>query len=215
MSQCFWAGVKSSLPDLKGMLVGYTLSLVFPIVAAYGLVKGIVGAGQFLGSYGAALMTGNTPCADYMSGQLLVGSTTLLVTALLGEFMASGSPLRGMSKFGGIMSAETTAGGGTLYTSVGGINSADVAAAINNAMYTEGEINVLSGVHGFIDGTMEAAAEFFQSDVAGFGDLPGVTVHDMTTLSPAQIESMVNGSGTTIAAFCDSAACIAQILGGK
>src|SRR5262249_50134487 len=115
---------------------------------------------------------------------------------------------RGMSSFGGIMSAETNAAGGTVYTSVGGIGQSDVATAVNSAMYNGGEINILSGVHGAADGTMIPAPEFFQSDLAKFGDLPGVTVYDMTTLTPAQVNGMVNGPGTTIGAFCNSGACL-------
>jgi hypothetical protein len=37
---------------------------------------------------------------------------------------------------------------------------------------------------------------------------PGVTVHDMTTFTPAQVNGMVNGPGTTIGAFCNSGACL-------
>ena len=60
------------------------------------------------------------------------------------------------------MSSQTNAAGGTVWTSSGLIGQADVAAALNSAAYTGGDINVLSGVHGFADGTWEAVPGFFK-----------------------------------------------------
>ena len=120
-----------------------------------------------------------------------------------------------MSEAGGIMSLETNAAGGTVWTSVGLIKQDVVAGAVNNAMTAgSSEINILSGVHGYADGTMKAASEFLTADQAAFGSLPGVTVHDMTTVGPAQLSNMVNGPGTTIGAFCNSAACFSAVTAG-
>jgi len=71
------------------------------------------------------------------------------------------------------------------------------------------EIIILSGVHGFADGTYASAPEFLAADQAAFGNIPGVAVHDFSTLSGTQVNNMINGSGTTIGAFCNSGACIA------
>jgi hypothetical protein len=39
-----------------------------------------------------------------------------------------------------------------------------------------GNVNILTGVDGFANGTMTANPTFFQSDLYEFGSLPGVTV---------------------------------------
>jgi hypothetical protein len=96
-----------------------------------------------------------------------------------------------------------------VYTAVGGIAQSEVGTAVISALYSGSEeINILTGVHGALGGTLIKAPEFFEIDLAKFGDIPGVTVHDITTLSPAEIEGMVNGPGVTIGAFCNSAACL-------
>jgi hypothetical protein len=77
-------------------------------------------------------------------------------------------------------------------------------------MYAGGDINILSGVHGLPDGTMIPDASFLQADQAAFGNLPGVTVQDISTMSDSQISNTVNGPGTTIGAFCNSSACLSR-----
>jgi RHS repeat-associated protein len=167
-----------------------------------GTATGTCMGGSGCSAGGTALAVGG----DVLKGAAIAGGLSAAAGSLTGA--ATTDAVRGMSEFGGIMSAETNAAGGTVYTSVGGIGQSDVGAAVNSAMYSGGDINILSGVHGAADGTMTAAPEFFQSDLAKFGDLPGVTVHDMTTLTPAQVNGMVNGPGTTIGAFCNSGACL-------
>jgi RHS repeat-associated protein len=168
---------------------------------------------------GNAVMPSNqTQAAAVPVGQFLA---TTAITAGVGSAMgaiesgAFSATSRGMSSFGGIMSAETNAAGGTVYTSVGKIGQDVVGTAVNDSM-TAGasEINILSGVHGYANGTMEAAPQFLQADQAAFGNLPGVTVYDTMTLNPAQVSNMVNGPGTTIGAFCDSGACISAMTRG-
>ncbi len=159
-----------------------------------------------------AVTPSNTTQAQAAPVGAALATTLLTMGVSYGVGTLDGAALgatRGMSSFGGIMSTQTNAAGGTVYTSVGPIGQDVVGTAVNNAMTAgPGEINILSGVHGYADGTTTAAPEFFQADQAAFGNLPGVTVHDMTTLSPAQVDNMVNGPGTTIGAFCDSGACL-------
>jgi hypothetical protein len=50
----------------------------------------------------------------------------------------------------------------------------------------------------------------FNADVQKFGGLPGVTVQDVTKMTPGQIKQTITGPGTTIGAFCNSAACLGQ-----
>ena len=76
---------------------------------------------------------------------------------------------------------------------------------------TQGDrVEILSGVHGFPDGTVVPDAGLFDADVASVGDLPGVTVHDLQALTPAQVDSILNDRGTIIGGFCASAICLGQ-----
>ena len=102
--------------------------------------------------------------------------------------------------------------GGTLVTAVGKVSQSDFAGAVNSATYSGGDINILSGVHGAADGSRAADESLFLADQARFGDLPGVTVHDISTMSDSAISNVVNGPGTTIGAFCDSGACLAPYV---
>jgi hypothetical protein len=41
-----------------------------------------------------------------------------------------------------------------------------------------------------------------------FGELPGVTIHDVTSMSPEAISGVLQRPGTIIGGFCDSTACL-------
>lgn len=71
----------------------------------------------------------------------------------------------------------------------------------------------MSGVHGNVAGVMTADAAILVEDVAAFGGIEGVTVHNLAELSPSAISGMLNGPGTTIGAFCNSGACLAPFMG--
>jgi hypothetical protein len=157
-----------------------------------------------------ALQPSNTTQAQASTATQIGLTAASLVLPGLGEEAGVAGAARGMSEFGGIMASETNAAGGTLVTFAGGINQADVAGAVNSAMYSGGDINILTGVHGLPDGTMIPDASFFQADQAAFGGLPGVSVQDISTMSDSQISNTVNGPGTTIGAFCNSSACLAH-----
>jgi RHS repeat-associated protein len=111
----------------------------------------------------------------------------------------------------GVFSAGTTAEGGQLFTSVGTITQDTVAPIVTNAVNAGEEVSILSGVHGAADGSTVTSVAMFQSDVATFGGLPGVTVYDMNELleSPSVLNSILNGPTTVIGAFCNSGACLA------
>jgi hypothetical protein len=70
------------------------------------------------------------------------------------------------------------------------------------------EVNILTGVHGDAMGTMIPDASMFADDVARFGQIPGVTVHNVPDMSPNQIREVLNKPGTTIGAFCNSGQCL-------
>ena len=60
---------------------------------------------------------------------------------------------------------------------------------------------------------MTADAAILAEDVAAFGGIEGVTVHNLAELSASAISGMLKGPGTTIGAFCNSGACLAAFMG--
>ena len=67
--------------------------------------------------------------------------------------------------------------------------------------------------HGLADGSLVADPSFFADDVARFGDLPGVSVRDIMSMSPSEIQAVLEGPGTIIGGFCESGACLAPYRG--
>ncbi|MDE0838359.1 MAG: RHS repeat-associated core domain-containing protein, partial [Kiritimatiellae bacterium] len=114
----------------------------------------------------------------------------------------------GLSSLGGIFSSETNAVGGEVWTSVGEISQNDFASIVNSGLY-KGDVNIISGVHGFWRGTTTVDSSLFEADVTRFGKIPGVYIYDFSKMTPTQIRGLLNGPGTTIGGFCDSGACLA------
>jgi uncharacterized protein RhaS with RHS repeats len=123
------------------------------------------------------------------------------------EENAADSTSRGISSLGGIFSSQTNAAGGVVVTSTGSINQNDVAPYVNSGMYT-GSVNIITGVHGQSNGTTTPDISLYNADVVRFGSLPGVTIYNYPTMTGDEINSLLNGSGTTIGAFCNSGACL-------
>jgi hypothetical protein len=160
------------------------------------------------GNYVAAV--GWSVAADvYIAGNFITagleGTIARGLDALTSE--ASGAISRGLSGFGGIFSSETNAVGGTVWTSVGDIGQKDVGTIVNGAMY-QGDVNILTGVHGFADGTMITDLSLYTSDVKEFGSYPGVNVYNVPTMTSTQIQNLLNSPATTIGAFCNSGICL-------
>lgn len=93
-------------------------------------------------------------------------------------------------------------------TSNGNIVQSQVSSEVQRALYQNKNVDVLSGVHGFPNGTMQKELQFFADDVAKFGDLPGVTVHNINNMTKSQIQNVMKKDSTVIGAFCNSGACL-------
>ena len=160
------------------------------------------------GNYVAAV--GWSVAADvYIAGNFLTagleGTIARGIDALSSE--ASGVISRGLSDLGGIFSSSTNSAGGTVWTSVGTISQKDIGPLVNSGLY-QGDVNILSGVHGFTDGSMVTDLSLYTSDVKVFGNTPGVNVYNVPTMTSNQIQNILNSPGTTIGAFCNSGICL-------
>jgi hypothetical protein len=117
---------------------------------------------------------------------------------------------RGLNSFGGVVSdAGTNAAGGRVFTSTGTITQNDFTGIVNNGLMRGDDVHILTGAHGLPSGKMILDASMYADDVARFGDLPGVTVHDVASMSPGAISDVLQRPGTIIGGLCDSAACLA------
>ena len=116
---------------------------------------------------------------------------------------------RGLNKYGGSLDeTSSNAAGGRIFTSTGAIDQDDLTPIVQSAVMRDDEVHILSGVHGFADGTTEGHRAFFDEDVVAFGDLPGVSVYDIDSMSPAEVGAVMEKPGTIIGGFCESRACL-------
>jgi hypothetical protein len=114
---------------------------------------------------------------------------------------------RGLSTYGGTFAKSTNEAGGELWLSTGEISQLDFRTYVNSGMY-KGNVHVLSGAHGFADGTMKLDADMFLLDQKRFNNLAGVHVYNIGDMSPDQLSDVLRGEGTIIGGFCNSAACL-------
>ncbi|CAN7455504.1 RHS repeat-associated core domain-containing protein [Rhizobium sp. LjRoot254] len=118
---------------------------------------------------------------------------------------------RGLSKWGGTFSKTNNAAGGDVWTSSGMIAQKDFSSMVNSGAM-KGEVDILTGVHGFPDGSMVPDAGMLAADVKAFGNIPGVRVHNVADMSADEIRSILtNSTGTVICGFCDSAAAMGSL----
>ena len=73
-------------------------------------------------------------------------------------------------------------------------------------------VTILSGLHGFADGTYQADLELLAEDIAAFGNMSNVTIYNYLALKISELVAILNGNGTVIGAFCNSGAVIANTL---
>jgi RHS repeat-associated protein len=158
-----------------------------------------------------AALSGDPNAIGKVVGTVVSAVATAGAAKAASAVAETGSVARGLSRFGGsFLPAEATPGGGKLVLSTGTITQQEVATAVNGAMYEGGPINILTGAHGSPAGVMTADRAMFTADVQRFGGLPGVSVQDVTRMTPGQIKQPISGPGTTIGGFCNSAACLGR-----
>ena len=101
--------------------------------------------------------------------------------------------------------------GGKLYTTRGIVNSADFAGIVDDALSRGERVNILTGVHGNVNGHLSGELEFKIWDVARF-NRPGVTIWNMDTMMTEEITDVLNSTETTIGAFCYSGSCLSPYM---
>jgi hypothetical protein len=130
--------------------------------------------------------------------------------AVKGATVATAENARGLSKLGGVFTSTTNEAGGTVWTSAGTITQNDFAGIVNSELMQGRNVNIISGVHGGVDGTiLRIDSEMHLLDVDKFGQMPGVTVHNYPSLTSQQITDLLRGTDTTIGGFCNSGVCLA------
>lgn len=129
--------------------------------------------------------------------------------------VATNTGSRGLSNLGGIIEETgTNAAGGRIFTSSGAINQNDFAGIVESSLMKGDQVSILTGAHGLPNGALIADASMFADDVAAFGKMPGVSVHNVASMSPAEISAVLQRPGTIIGGFCDSGACLSPYRGG-
>jgi RHS repeat-associated protein len=117
---------------------------------------------------------------------------------------------RGLSNLGGIIEETgTNSAGGRIFTSTGDIAQKDFGGIVNNGLMRGDQVSILAGAHGAADGRLIADASMFADDFRAFGDLPGVHVYNVASMTPSEIGAVLNGPGTVVGGFCNSGACLA------
>ncbi|MEM9204491.1 MAG: hypothetical protein AAGC53_22855 [Actinomycetota bacterium] len=127
---------------------------------------------------------------------------------------AEGSP-RGLSNLGGVIEqTATNSAGGRVFTSTGPISRADFRGIVQGGMMRGDDVHIVTGAHGLPDGSIIPDAEMFADDVAAFGRMPDVYVHDLPAMSPAQVHTVMESPGVVVGGFCNSGVCLEALRGG-
>jgi hypothetical protein len=143
-------------------------------------------------------------CQPTTPTDLLVGA----VTGGLANFIRPGA-IWLKSSFFGLWRSGSNAAGGRVFTSTGTvIGQLHFAHIVDDAVKRGDDVHILTGTHGDAWGNMTPEYLFYSDDVVRFGDLPGVTVHNVPSMSSEAIREVLRSPGTIIGAFCHSKICL-------
>ncbi|MEL7296398.1 MAG: RHS repeat-associated core domain-containing protein, partial [Pseudomonadota bacterium] len=128
----------------------------------------------------------------------------------LSTAVPNGGTARGLSRLGGVIEQTgTNAAGGRIFTSTGKISQRDFTGIVNSGVARGDDVHIFTGVHGAPTGSIVPDGALLLDDIEMFGDIPGVHIHDLSTISVDKAREILNGPGTIIGGFCDSGACLA------
>jgi hypothetical protein len=132
-----------------------------------------------------------------------------LLLFAVGDVLETLAVARGFGLLGNF-SATTTSAGGTLWLSDGAIFPSTYSSIAQGALSYDGQLTILSGVHGFADGSTVVDFSLYLEDVATYGNYPGANIYNIAGWAQVQINALINnvGTGTIIGAFCFSGACL-------
>jgi len=94
-------------------------------------------------------------------------------------------------------------GGGRVWVSTVAIDQ-DYFAGLVNPENAIGDIIILSGTHGDLNGGLFPEVDFLNEDQQEWQGSPGINILDVTTMNDAQIQQVVNSKNRVICAWCYS-----------
>lgn len=158
---------------------------------------------------------GNLP-GGYVKDLAAMGAGTLSRSLLgtSGSFAEGAASRGGLNNAGGYFNAPIRNGaGGEVHLSSGTIYQSDFGSIVNGALMQGNKVEILSGAHGLPSGMRVPDVSLLAEDLRKFGGVSGVTVHDITKMTDANISNLLNtSSGTVIGGFCNSFACLGGAL---
>ena len=92
-----------------------------------------------------------------------------------------------MSDLGGVIEQTGTyAAGGRVFTSTGTIAQKDSKGIVQGELMRGEDVHILTVSHGTASGGSNSDAGMLADDLR-FGSMPGVAIHDVSSMTPAQI----------------------------
>ena len=205
-----FAAIRSLLAFLSLLLATAVLTVSAPSVA--GAATASLAKGRAAYAYDTPpLISAPIATVSYVEGAWLGDDLASWGSSVSARgFGVAANTGRGLNEFGGVISQTgTNAAGGRVFTSTGTITQNDFRGIVNGGLMRGDDVHILTGTHGLPDGSLVPDASLFADDVRAFGNLPGVTVHDLPDMSPVEVSRVLISLGTIIGGFCNSGACLA------
>jgi RHS repeat-associated protein len=206
------AGASDSLAGAPDSLAGGSDSLAMRFIDS---LRPAAGAADQLVLLGTARLTSDAfKNGEYVDATVYAvlgataGSANVMLAVLSdGASLEAQAIARGGLTLNGTFSKTINAAGGDVYTSAGTIYQSTFSGIVNNGLY-KGTVDILSGVHGSPTGVMTTDLSLYAADISKFGNLAGVTVHNIADMTQSEINAILNKAGTIIGGFCDSGVCL-------